>query len=151
MTSFRELYETSPGFLVFQFLSVNNNCANKYYNLASLLINEDTYLLSVFLLFFCQPLWGKARDDLKLLKYIPWFQSTRQKNITKQLRREFTWTLTQMVIVFLKNLNLSSLLNYLYCILFVKRSKNPRFLHDFLSVFIHRVGKVLGTRLLFDH
>ena len=52
---------------------------------------------------------------------------------------------------FLKNLNILCLLNYLYCFLLVKRSEKPRFLLDFLGVYINRVGKVLGTRLLFDH
>ena len=51
------------------------------------------------------------------------------------LKAKVNWTLTQMVFFcFLKNVNLWSLLNYLYCILFLKLSKKPRFLLDFLSV-----------------
>ena len=33
----------------------------------------------------------------------------------------------------------------------MKRLKKPRFLLDFLSVYINRMGKVLGMRLLFSH
>ena len=63
------------------------------------------------------------------------------------MRRGSTWTLTQMVILFLKNLNLSSLLNISVAFYLWSVQKSPAF-SLISSVYINRVGKSMENEFV---